>query len=222
MFSPQQSAVSKGAAELVADGLREAITCGRLAAGEALKQESLATQFGVSHIPVREALQQLAVEGLVTPLRNRGAFVSSLSVEVVQELTEFRCLLEPQLVLWSVPHLTREHHAALRAVLLHIDATADADDLLRLNGEFHRYLYAGANAPYFSASVERVRMNLQRYLRLAWMTTNHKRPSQKSHREIVRLCVKGDSVEAALHVAEHIRDTGSVIVTYLRDHGDGA
>ncbi len=78
----------------VVDRLRQAIISGELAAGERLVEYSIAEQFGVSRVPVREALRQLESEGFVTSERYRGATVSSTSIRDTIELMQVRRGLE--------------------------------------------------------------------------------------------------------------------------------
>ncbi|MDR7541769.1 MAG: GntR family transcriptional regulator, partial [Armatimonadota bacterium] len=93
---------------MVADVLREAILRGILLAGQQLRQDEIARELGVSHIPVREALRQLEAEGLVRLRPYRGFEVSELSPEEVEELYEIRIPLECQALRLAFPHLTDE------------------------------------------------------------------------------------------------------------------
>src|SRR5215469_13026317 len=95
-----------GSTEMIAGALRNAICSGEIPPGAPLKQDEIATEFGVSHTPVREALKALVSEGLATLHHNRGCFVSDLSSGVARELMEFRALLEPRLAGWAIDHLT--------------------------------------------------------------------------------------------------------------------
>jgi DNA-binding FadR family transcriptional regulator len=70
------------------------------------RQDRIAAEFGVSHIPVREALKQLVAEGLAVFIKNCGIVVSELSPKVAWELTEYRCLIEGQMARWAVPMMT--------------------------------------------------------------------------------------------------------------------
>src|SRR5437868_10445798 len=79
---------------MVADVLRDAIRSGDLKGGQPLRQDELAAQFGLSRIPVREALRRLEGEGLVTVNPHRGAVVSILSNEELHEICEIRVALE--------------------------------------------------------------------------------------------------------------------------------
>ncbi|HTN98462.1 MAG TPA: GntR family transcriptional regulator, partial [Nordella sp.] len=100
-------------ASAVVDALRRRILDGEFAAGAQLRQDSLAKEFGVSRIPIREALLQLDAEGLVKILPHRGAVVSELSVAEIKELFDLRALLEPRLLRLSAPHLTEKDYAEL-------------------------------------------------------------------------------------------------------------
>jgi len=81
-------------ATAVADKLREKILNGELREGQQLRQDAIAAELRVSRIPVREALRQLEAEGLVTIIPHRGAVVSALSLEEIEELFEIRAVLE--------------------------------------------------------------------------------------------------------------------------------
>src|SRR5437660_12006142 len=81
-------------ASMTVEALRGRILRGDYPEGEPLRQDALADELGVSRIPVREALRQLEAEGLVTFSPHRGAVVSSLSLEEIEELFELRADIE--------------------------------------------------------------------------------------------------------------------------------
>ncbi|MGH7460513.1 MAG: GntR family transcriptional regulator, partial [Longimicrobiales bacterium] len=107
--------------ELTAEALREKILHGDYAEGAPLRQDALAAELGVSRIPVREALRQLEVEGLVTFSPHVGAIVSTLSLDEISELFELRAVLETELLKRALPKLTPE-------ILDRADAVLDAYD----------------------------------------------------------------------------------------------
>jgi DNA-binding GntR family transcriptional regulator len=92
-------------AEWVSAQLREAILNGSLKPGERIRQEAVATQYGTSRIPVREALRQLASEGLVSLVPDVGARVARLDLNELDEIYKLREQLEPLTIRESVPHL---------------------------------------------------------------------------------------------------------------------
>jgi DNA-binding GntR family transcriptional regulator len=193
---------------------------GQILPGAPLRQDRIAARFGVSHIPVREALKELVADGLAVYAKNRGVVVSELSAEVVSELTEYRCLLEGQMARWSVP-LMRDHHIfEAERILDRLDEETGTREILSLNTAFHAALFAPANRPYFLKSIETVRTNLLRYWRLAWEELGHKPTSQRDHRKLLSLCKKRDPDAVGLEMERHIRETGTLIVAYLKRNAD--
>src|SRR3982751_3291639 len=91
--------------DLIAESLRDEILRGEIPAGQPLRQEELAERFGVSRLPVRDALLRLEAQGLVHVFPNRGAFVISLSADDVREVYEMRVLLEGDMLERAVPRM---------------------------------------------------------------------------------------------------------------------
>ncbi|MFC6491677.1 GntR family transcriptional regulator [Ancylobacter dichloromethanicus] len=96
------------AADVIFDALREAIARGDIAEGQTLRQDHIARMFNVSRIPVREALTRLEEQGLVSTQRYRGAVVTTLSTEEIREIFEFRALLEPEVLRYSVERMSED------------------------------------------------------------------------------------------------------------------
>jgi DNA-binding GntR family transcriptional regulator len=220
-LSPTQegtrSIISASTSSLIAQALREDIIFGRIDAGAPLRQDRIATQFGVSHIPVREALKELVADGFAVFVKNRGAVVSELSVDLIWELTEYRCLLERQMALWSVPSMTDADIAEARDIVDSLDRETDVVEIMNKNRAFHAALFRPANRPFFLRSIESVRANLARYWRLAWAELHYKSQSQRDHRRILTLCRKKDAEAVSREMERHIRETGSIIISYLKE-----
>jgi DNA-binding GntR family transcriptional regulator len=202
---------------LIAEALREAIASGQIEAGAPLRQDRIAEQFGVSHIPVREALKELVADGLAVFVKNRGVVVSELSVELVWELTEYRSLLEGQMARWSVLSMTRADIAEASDILDSLDRETDVREIIRKNRAFHAALFRSANRPYFLKSIDAVRANLARYWRLAWAELGYKPQSQRDHRKILALCRKKDAEAVSREMERHIRETGALVISYLKN-----
>src|SRR5262245_8699029 len=100
--------------DTIADSLRSAIVSGALPAGSALNQDRIAAEYGVSHIPVREAVRRLQAEGLVTYLPRRGAFVTELSAAEYLEIMEMREALETLALRKAIHSAGEDDVAAVR------------------------------------------------------------------------------------------------------------
>src|SRR5688572_8830356 len=131
--------------DTVAAGLRTSLHRGRWAPGTALRQEDLAAEFGVSRIPVREALTRLQAEGLIVVEANRGAFVPVLTAGEVEEIFDLRVLLETDALRHAVPRHTPRSLRQLEALQRDLDDEANPVQWLASDAAFHAALYAPSN-----------------------------------------------------------------------------
>lgn len=203
---------------LIADALREAIVQGIFQEGQSLRQDEIATQFGVSRIPVREALRQLEAEGLVTLYPNRGATVSALSPAEAQEICEIRIALETMAIQLAIPKLTELDLQKAAAIL---EITEQETDVLRwaeLNWKFHATLYAPADRPRLLTTIKTLHVNIDRYVRLQMVKMNYLEQSQKEHYQLLDACSKQDSKTAVRLLRRHIGAAGEQLVAYLQQN----
>ena len=204
---------------LVRDVLRDAILRGIFKGGEQLRQDEVAAQFGVSRIPVREALQQLEAEGLVTLSPHRGAMVSVLSSEEVEEIYLIRIPLEAVAIRLSVPRLTRDDLAKAAEILDAIDEETEVARWGELNRMFHATLYIPAGRPRLLSMIGTLRANVDRYLRIYISLMQYKPRSQREHREILKACMRRDVRGAVEALEQHLGNTGKLLAAYLREQG---
>lgn len=205
----------------VAEDLRRRIVDGEFKAGFQLRQDALASEFGVSRIPVREALMQLEAEGLVKIHPHRGAIVSELSTEEVQELFALRALLEPRLLKASAPRLTQADYDKLNLILQEYSAELRANHVSRwgeLNTEFHRLLYRHAGQPRTLAIVGNLLQESDRHTRLQLSLTDGMQRAEIEHAELLRLCAGGEIAQACALLKTHIEDVGQSLRAYLEEH----
>jgi DNA-binding GntR family transcriptional regulator len=210
--------------ETTADGiaavLRDEIQRGVLAPDHPVRQEAVAARFGVSRIPVREALGRLEAEGLVIVRPNRGAVVVSLSPEELREVYELRALVEGDLLARAVPGLTAAHLAQAEALHAALGVTQDPDEQGDLNREFHRVLLAGASRSRQRALVAQLRGVVERYEALQRALLRETAAFQVDHHRILDACHRGDPVEARLALEEHLRHAATLAIQ--RSASDGS
>ncbi len=206
--------------DMVADGLRQGILSGALKSGQPLRQEHIANDFGVSRVPVREALRHLAGEGLVTFSPNRGATVSKISYKEAREITEIRITLESLALKLSIPNMTEEDFRGAEEILNLWDAEENPAAYAALNWRLHRVLCAPADFPRLMTMIGSLHAAFDLYARVysaAWL--NLKVPAQQQHRRILEACRRRDT-EAALSTLEHNIRTGfTAIAEYMEQQG---
>lgn len=200
---------------VVVDALRVEIIQGRLKPGERLRQDAVASRFGVSQTVVREAFKDLIRECFLAAEPRRGVSVATMSAAEAEEMTRLRSLVEPQALAWAIPRLTDAHFELAERVLHELDSEASVDRIISLNARFHRGLYAAADRPRTLTMVETLRLGFERYLRYTWEFTAHRDRSQQEHWELLAMCKQGDVVNACKLLKQHISATGELLVECL-------
>lgn len=184
----------------ITDVIRDAIRQRLLPPGIPLVQSSIAEALGVSRIPVREALQYLASEGLVT-FTDDGARVTSLPAEQVYELWTLRALIEPAMAEATVRNIGPSELAELRALVEAMDRTSDGDEWSDLNYAFHMAMYRAARQPHFAGVAGRVLTQIEPYSRVAVKRLDGQQAAQAEHREMIAALERRDG-EALREVLE--------------------
>jgi DNA-binding GntR family transcriptional regulator len=207
-------------ATAAADELRRRILEGDYPAGMQLRQAVLAEELGISRIPFREALILLEAEGLVQLEAHKGAVVAGFSPEEVEELFEFRALLEPALLEKSAPHLTDADYAELDAILREYSDELRTHNPGRwgaLNTELHSLLYRRAQSPRMLATADQLLKSTDRFTRMQLYYTDGRARAEKEHLEIVTECRAGNVKKAAKLLRQHILTAGEALVSLLRE-----
>src|SRR5207248_5337784 len=127
--------------QIVTDKLRNAILNGTFKPNEKLNQAELAEKLNVSRIPTREALRTLEAEGLVTFYPRRGAVVSTMSPEEIEEVYEIRILLEISAAQRAVKRMDESEVRQVRDIQEEMARTTELDVWVRLNDDFHQAIY---------------------------------------------------------------------------------
>ena len=204
----------------VAERLREMILRGEFQEGEQLRQDAIAASFQVSRIPVREALRQLEAEGLITIVAHRGAVVSSLSSEEIEELFDIRAVLECEVLRLSIPNLTEADFERAEEILRVYDKAlwmqGDVSSWGRLNSQFHAVLYGRANRPHFMSIIRQINNNGERYTGLQLYLTRAFERAKKEHRQLLQLCRKRDVEGACALLKQHIQTAGRTLKETLQ------
>ena len=203
--------------------LRTEILRGHIPDGEALRQDALAKQLGVSRIPIREALRQLEAEGLVTFTPHRGAVVSRLSLEEIDEVFALRADTETGLLRRAIPHLTEDDLNRADEILIRYERALQRGEVAvwgELNWQFHSTLYAPAGRPITLGLMQRLHDHADRYVRVQLAVTHWESRASQEHRAIAAAARRKDIRRACVLLRQHILSAGQSLVTFLRDQRD--
>lgn len=192
---------------------------GELAPGTWMRQDDLATNMGVSKIPVREALQRLAAIGLLRFEPNRGAVVPELSASDADENFTLRRSIEPELLRRAIPHMSIVDLAEAEMAL---DPSGTDRSGLEANWRFHRALYAASGWSRGLAMVEILHASVAPYVLLYTDGLGGRSDSDGEHEGILDACRVVDADRAVSLLNSHLdRAAVSLIDFFDEDVGHG-
>jgi len=205
--------------EALAESLRERILNGEFKEGEALVQETIAAEYEVSRMPVREAIRQLEASGLVVTRMHKGAFVNSIPVDQISELFELRALLECEIFAHAIPRMNTSYIGEAKSVLSKLEDAYHRKDIKlwgKLNWEFHRSLYVPAERIQTLQIIQGINVQTDRYIRLQLFLTEALDEAEHDHKELLQLAIKGDVEGGVEKLREHIRTAGKNLLGVLK------
>lgn len=200
--------------------LRRAISSGELVEGSQLKQAEIGKQFGVSKIPVREALAMLEGDGFVTIDTGRGATVAGLSAAEALEIYLMRLALEPILLADSLPNLDPLTLVRAESILFAINSMENIDSYQwqTLDREFHELLYQGAPHERMKQLVTTLHDNLARYFVIYNANgRTFRTESEKEHRLILEACKQNDVAAACRYLKNSLEHGSKLLQTILKE-----
>lgn len=213
------------AADAATSALFNAIIDGTIAPGAHLRLNELAEQFGLSMMPIREALRRLDHLGLVQLEPHRGAFVREMSLDDVTATYETRYLLEGEAAYRAASRFTAEAERvarealAARAYHLGLGNTQHARDA---HERFHFTIYESAANPWLVRSITPVWRNAERYRLESMRHPELAAQRAAEHEAILSAVVAGDADAARASTIEHLRSSMQLIVGMFEESGSAA
>jgi DNA-binding GntR family transcriptional regulator len=189
---------------------RDRILAGTYAPGSALRQDTLASEFGTSKIPVREALVQLQSEGLVDIFPNRGFQVRPLTTSELDEVFSLRMRIEPAAVAQGAKLASAADQLAARQSLERLNDALTAGEFSssgQLNREFHLLLIVPRLQPVAAEILSRLHTLAQRYVQAHLRPEGRVKRATREHAALLRVWNLGKSQEARARIHAHIRST---------------
>jgi DNA-binding GntR family transcriptional regulator len=199
--------------EMVRDALRVAILSGRLAWGARLVQADIASELRVSTTPVREALRDLAAEGLIRFDPHRGAVVCELDINDFKEIYQIRRVIEPLAIRLAAERITKEELDKADELQRQLDQEEDSAAWVKGNWQFHALLDLGAHSPRLAVVVTSMHNSAALYVSHS-VNLNPKRihEGNAEHRAILVALRAGDADQAAEAFLQHLDRTWDSMV----------
>ena len=205
----------ESAGSRVARGLRDRLLTGALPPGAVLSQSDIAVEYGVSRIPVRDALHLLAGEGLVD-LGVSSAVIAGLSIPELQELYELRGAVEPVVTAIAVSNVGRAEVTKMAALSLVMESDrTTTTEWLDAHARFHALIYCRADRPRMVTLTEQLRRLTDRYLYLHLDVIGDVEHLHVEHRQILAAVRKSDPGEVAELTRLHLETSHDFILRHL-------
>ncbi len=197
--------------EIVYGTIKERILKGQYSPGQRLITNDLATELGVSRMPIREALQRLeAATGLVTLIPHKGAIVNVTSEEDLVEVFQIRVVLEGLAARLACPNMDAsqiDQLAEINRKVIELEHKDDEVHFLELNLEFHAQIWKAANAPRLVGMLRLLYDASRSYRYISLKLPGRFEEIVREHEEIIAALRKGDASEVEKIVNKHYQQT---------------
>ncbi|MEG0541409.1 MAG: GntR family transcriptional regulator [Angelakisella sp.] len=200
--------------------LKNEICTGKYLPGQWLQEKELADHLQVSRSPIREALRQLAGDGLVVEQPNKGVFVKAFTLREIEEIFDMRVMMESYALLHSKEHLTTEHKEQLLQFVSELTAAHREDNLkkyIEIDEQLHSYFILLSGNNLLVESYRRVHTMIQQFRIYSLMRHQRFDESVEEHRQMIHAIITGAVEEADEVNRKHLELAKEKIVEYLSD-----
>lgn len=190
--------------------LREDILSGVYQENEELKENTIGVELGVSRTPVREALRQLELEGLVTMIPNKGAYVTGITQKDIHDIYVIRSYLEGLCARWACEHITEAQIEALDEILYLSDFHARRshnEQLVELDNKFHELIYEASGSKILDHVLSDFHHYVERVRKITLAAPERAKKSSQEHAAILDAIRKRDKDLAEALAHEHMINT---------------
>ena len=201
----------------VFQSIREDILSGRYEQNTELKEAAIGAELGVSRTPVREALRQLELEGLVTIIPNRGAYVNMITAKDVQDIYVIRSMLEGLCARWATQSITEEQLDSMAETLClseYHTSKKNYEKLYELDSLFHEQLYEAGGSRILNHILSDFHDYVKMVRKATISTSSRSVTSTEEHRAIFEAIKEKDPDKAEALAKEHVKHTIESIQAY--------
>ena len=202
---------------MVAGRLRVEILSGLISPGTRLLQTKLAARMRTSTTPVREAMAELAAEGLVDLGPHRGVIVHEPNEKELNEVYEMRSLLDPVLIAKTVTNITESEIERSAALCRRMEEETEPGAWVVLNSHFHAHMDGAARSPLLASTVRNLRNRSSIYIAASLRESPERvADANAEHLAMVEACRRRDVDSGLEPTGRHIEATLELVTVYLR------
>jgi DNA-binding GntR family transcriptional regulator len=200
--------------------LREDILYGRYKRNDELRETTISTELGVSRTPVREAIRQLELEGLVSVIPNKGAVVTGLDAKDVLDIYAIRSVLEGLSARWAITNITDQQIEQLEEILylseFHLKK-GHLDTLYELDNKFHDIIYEASNSRQLRHVLSDFHHYVEKNRQASLSSYERAVMSVKEHESLVEAFKNRDADEAERLANLHIKNSAERLAKMAKE-----
>ncbi len=204
----------------VFETLEQQIINGIYATGDQLVESKISAQLGVSRTPVREALRQLELDGLVTTVPNKGTFVVGVSVDDIKDIYTIRIAIEGISSMWAAERITPEQVKELENLVELQEfycAKNDVLQIVQLDTKFHEIIYECSGSRTLRDTLKSFHAHVKRARESSFLSAGRTIAAVEEHREIYEAIASHNSSLAKSLTEKHITNARDNILRLIEN-----
>ena len=205
------------------DILRDRILNGEYKTGQKLNELTLASELKISRTPIREALKQLELEGLVMSVPNKGVYVKGFSPRDIDDMFEIRLALEGLAIQLAIERMDEVHLTKIKEIFELMEfytLKKDNDKINDLNILYHETIYQATQSTYFEQLLKDIHYYVSVTSRHSIQKPERLETALVEHRAILDDIVEGNKEKAKYTIQKHIRKTQVLVRNYYAHKKD--
>ena len=218
-----QKKENKSLTSLIFEKIREDILNGRYVNGDKLVEIKLADELGVSRTPVREALKQLELDGLVDNIPNRGVVVKGISKEDIDDILTIRLCIEGLVGQWAAERILDSEIKQLEEIfdlMEFYSMKGDVDKMFELNTKFHETLYQSTKSRYLEGVLNDFQLFIKTARNNSLKSEGRMKIALEEHREVIHALKNHDIDGTRIALVNHIANSNSNIKKIVKIEED--
>ena len=202
----------------VFEAIEQAILGGTYAAGDSLTELGLSAELGVSRTPVREALRQMELEGLVQSVPNKGTVVVGISQKDIEDIYTIRMSIEGLACEWAAQKINGKELEKLKEIIELQEFYAQKNDVLQvwqLDRKFHETIYDASRSRPLKHTLTNFHNYIQKARELSFKSGGRTALSVKEHRDIYEAVTQHDGEKARVLTRQHIANARENFLNHI-------
>lgn len=203
--------------------LQNDILDGKYQPGDSLIELRLTEEMGVSRTPIREAIKQLELEGLVQYIPNKGAIVKGITAKDIEDIYTIRMMIEGLAARWATEKMTPEELEELKEALAleeFYTIRNDIDHLMKSDTRFHDIIFKASKSKPLMHTLSTFHHYVRRARNASFSTPGRAQKALEEHKAILQAIIEKDADKAERLTTQHVKNASDNLLKQKNEAGD--